>query len=121
MLSGALGGGFDASGFRALSLRLASRAVTLTGGQTTPNDLEVRLVDADGRRASARVSEVTAVPHLYRSQYGRAVLQTARFALAGMAARATPPLDLRRLRAVELATAPMRQGSLLVTDVEVSE
>ncbi len=67
----------------------------------TPNDLEVRLVDADGHRASARVSEVTTVPHLYRSQYARAVLQTARFALAGMAARATPPLDLRRLRAVD--------------------
>ena len=121
VLSGALGDGFDASGFGALSLRLASRAVTLTGAQTTPNDLEVRLVDADGHRASARVSEVTTVPHLYRSQYGRAVLQTARFALAGMAARATPPLDLRRLRAVELATAPMPRGSLLVTDVEFSE
>lgn len=116
-----LGDGFDASGFHALSLRLASRATALNSGQATPNDLEVRLVDANGRRASARVSEVATVPHLYRSQYARAVLQTARFTLAGMAARTTPPLDLARLRAVELATSPMRQGSVLVTDVEFSE
>jgi hypothetical protein len=121
VLTSALGDAYDASAYRALSLRLASRVNTLTGAQTTPNDLEVRLVDADGRRASARVSEVVTVPHLYRSQYGRAVLQTARFTLAGMAARATPPLDLRRLRAVEIATSPMPRGSLLVTDVAFSE
>lgn len=116
-------GTFDASAFRALSLRVASRASVLNPPELVSRDFEVRLVDADGRRGVARASEVVTVPHLYPSRLRRAVLQTVRFTLDGLAARATPALDLHRLRRVEVGFSVdgHASGSMLIDDVEFSE
>ena len=114
---------FDASGYRVLSLRVSSRASRFNPDDRGAQDFEVRLVDADGHRGAARVSEVTTVPHLYTSTYPRAVLQTVRLTLAGLAARGVPPVDLRRLRSLEvgLSVEELPTGSILLDDIEFAE
>lgn len=113
-------GSADLSGYTAVAVRVASRYSALNAPDRPPHDFELRLVDAAGHRASARASEVASIPHLYLSMYSRAVLQTVRFALAGLAQRSTPPLDLAHLARLELALSvpEVAPGSLLLSDVE---
>jgi HYR domain len=120
---GAGGATFDATMYRALSLRVASRTHRLNPSDRAAQDFEVALVDADGHRGTALASEVTTVPHLYPTDYPRAVLQTVRFTLSGLAARATPAVDLRRLRRIELrfSAEGLDTGSLLLDDVEFAD
>lgn len=120
---GADGATFDASTYRVLSLRVASRAHRLNPADRAAQDFEVALIDADGHRATARASEVTAVPHLYPTDYPRAVLQTVRLTLSGLAARATPALDLRRLRRIEITMSAdgLDAGSVLLDDLEFAD
>jgi hypothetical protein len=101
-------------------MRVATRAAATTTGRTMPLDFAVAIVDAAGHRASANVSEVTTVPYLYDTSYPRSVLQTARFVLAGLAARSNPPVDLHTLRRIEVNTSVTGQdhGSVLISDVE---
>ncbi len=114
---------FDASGYRVLSLRVSSRASRFNPDDRGAQDFEVRLVDADGHRGAARVSEVTTVPHLYTSTYPCAVLQAVRLTLAGLAARGVPPVDLHRLRSLEvgLSVEELPTGSILLDDIEFAE
>ena len=120
---GADGASFDASSFRVLSLRVASRAHRLNPADRPAQDFAITLVDADGHRGSARASEVTEVPHLYPTDYPRAVLQTVRLTLSGLAARATPALDLHRLRRIEIAMSAdgLDTGSILLDDLEFAD
>jgi hypothetical protein len=117
-------GTFDASAYAALSLRVASRpATTNTDAIGGAVDLEIAIVDASGHRASSLASAVATVPNLYTSAYPRAVLQTVRLALPGLASSSTPAVDLKNLTSIELATAAPGQttGSVLVTDVEFAQ
>jgi hypothetical protein len=117
-------GSFDASSYAALSLRVASRpAPTNTNAAGAPVDFEIAIVDASGHRASSLASQVTTIPNLYVSSYPRAVLQTVRLALPGLASSATPAVDLHHLQSIQLATSATGQasGSILVTDVEFAE
>jgi hypothetical protein len=117
-------GSFDASAYAALSLRVASRvAPTNTVALDGPVDFQVSIVDASGHRGSALASAVTSLHNLYPSMYPRAVLQTVRLALRGLAAAATPPVDLSHLSSIEIALSAVSEpsGSLLVTDVEFAQ
>ena len=116
-------GSFDASATPFLSLRVASRSSSLNPADRASQDFVVQLTDASGNTAAAMASEVTTIPHLYPSLIARAVLQTVRIPLAGLAARSTPPLDLHHLRRVEVAlsVAGLAQGSLLLDDVEFTD
>jgi hypothetical protein len=117
-------GTFDASAYSSLSLRVASRpAPTNTDATGAPVDFEITIVDASGHHGSSLASAVTTVPNLYTSAYPRAVLQTVRLALAGLASKSTPAVDLKNLTSIELATSAPGQasGSILVTDVEFAQ
>jgi hypothetical protein len=117
-------GTFDASKYAALSLRVASRvAPTNTDGPGAPVDFEIALVDAGGHRGASLASAVTSVENLYASPYPRAVLQTVRLALPGLAAASSPAVDLHHLEQIEIATSATGQasGSILVTDVEFAQ
>jgi hypothetical protein len=117
-------GTFDASAYSSLSLRVASRpAATNTDGIAAPVDFEIAIVDASGHRGSSLASAVATIPNLYTSAYPRAVLQTVRLALAGLASSTTPAVDLKNLSSIQLATSAAGQssGSILVTDVEFAQ
>jgi hypothetical protein len=117
-------GSLDASTYAALSLRVASRASpTNADAVDGPVDFQVSIVDASGHRGSALASQVTTVHNLYQSDYPRAVLQTVRFALPGLAAASKPAVDLHHLSRIEIAMSAAAQasGSILVTDVELAQ
>ncbi len=120
---GAGDGTFDASMYRVLSLRAASRSNALNASTLETQDVEVRITDGAGHTASAMSSEVVTLHHLYPSMAPRAVLQSIRFALEGLAARGTPPVDLHHLRNFQIVvgTDERPRGSMLFADFEFAD
>jgi peptide-methionine (R)-S-oxide reductase len=105
--------GLDASSYRAISVRFASRAATINAG-IEEHDFSIRVTDGRGTSASVPVSEVGRVPAVYPAFRPLEVLGTVRVPFARLRA-VSPTLDLSALARVEVV-----MGAPTIADVEVT-
>lgn len=112
--------GLDASSYRAISVRFASRAATINAG-IEEHDFSIRVTDGRGTSASVPVSEVGRVPAVYPAFRPLEVLGTVRVPFARLRA-VSPTLDLSALARVEVVMpiSGSPTGSIWIADVEVT-
>ena len=113
-------GGLDASGARALSMRVASPDHAANAGRATHDALTVVVTDSSGASASMRLGELVPVPHLYTAIDTRWMLQTVRVPL-DVLLQAEPALDLSALDALAVQLDDGADGALLITDIELAD